>query len=158
MSLRRGLRPWVVLVTNGGHYSPKRPRMNRLTSQNPIVPELARPDWVHYPEQLHELVRSGRLPLVPWYFDLAGVALNMHRRFRSRLGRELMPFAYRQDREDLACFEKGKGQEVFIIHDNCDAGFEDEDYFASFADWIRDVEAEAAEWKDDRRQVPGDEP
>jgi hypothetical protein len=130
--------------------------MYYTASHNPIIPESDRPAWLHYPQELLDLVRSGRMPLVPWHFDRAYAAANQYRRFQSRLRRDLVPFAYRQDREDLACFEKGKGHEVFIIHDNCDAGYEDEGHFASFSDWLRDVEAEAAEWAEDARRASGE--
>jgi hypothetical protein len=127
--------------------------MYSTASNNPILPDSERPEWLHYPQELLDLVRSGRMPLVPWHFDRAEAAANQYRRFRSHLRRELVPFAYRQDREDLACFEKGKGHEVFIIHDNTDPGWEDEGHFASFSDWLREVETEAAEWADDERRL-----
>ena len=82
--------------------------MYYTASHNPILPESERPEWLHYPQELLDLVRSGRMPLVPWHFVTAESAAGDYRRFRSHLRRELVPFAFRQDREDLACFEKGK--------------------------------------------------
>jgi hypothetical protein len=96
--------------------------MQWTRAHNPIVPNEARPDWLQYPQELLELVASGRMPLVPWCFVTGESAEGDYRRFRSHLRRELVPFAFRQDREDLAWFEKGKGHEVFIIHDNTDPG------------------------------------
>src|SRR4051812_49188143 len=100
---------------------------------NPLLPPDKKPAWLEYPQQLHELVSSGRMPLVPWHFSTAESAVADWLRFRSHLCRELVPFAHRQDREDLACFEKGKGDQVVIIHDNTDPGWEDEGGFPSFA-------------------------
>ena len=105
-----------------------------------------RPGWLTYPPEFVALVRSGRVKLVPWHLDTARGSLITHRRFKSHLGRELVPFASRQDREDFACFEKGKGQAVMIIHDNTGPGYEDEGSYPSFADWLREAEEEAASW------------
>jgi hypothetical protein len=86
-----------------------------------------KPDWLIYPNELVDMIRLGRVKLVPWHLDKADASFREYLRLKSRLGRDLVPFAYRQDREDLACFEKGKGH-------------------PSFADWLRDAELEAASW------------
>src|SRR4051812_42045341 len=126
--------------------------MSHTASHNPILPESERPEWLDYPPELLELVRSGRMPLVPWHFGRGDTVADQYRRLQSRLGRDLIPFAYRQDREERACFERGKGHQVFIIHDNCDAGWENECYYASFSDWLSVVEAEAADWAEVERR------
>jgi hypothetical protein len=123
--------------------------MGPRTNHNPIIPPDRRPGWLTYPPAMIELVRSARMPLIPWHFVTAWSALQRYQRFQSHLRRHLIPFALRQDREDLACFEMGKADQVFIIHDNTDPGWEDEGYFADFADWLRAVEAESAEWEQD---------
>ncbi len=105
-----------------------------------------RPEWLVYPEELVDLVKAGRVKLVPWHLAKADTSLAVYARLKSSLGRDLVPFAYRQDSEDLACFEKGRGQAVMIIHDNTEPGWEDEGSYPSFADWLRDAEREAAEW------------
>jgi hypothetical protein len=130
--------------------------MGYTASHNPILPESERPEWLHYPQELLDLVRSGRMPLVPWHLDRADAAASTYRRFQSHLGRDLVPFAFRQDREDLACFEKGSGEKVLVIHDNTDPGYEDEGEYATFSHWLRDVEAEAAEWAEDERRLAGE--
>ncbi len=114
-----------------------------------LIPDGHRPDWLVYPEGLVEMVKSGRVKLVPWHLDKVDVARGQHVRLKARLGRDLVPFAHRQDREDMACFEKGKGQAVMIIHDNTDPGYEDEGSYPTFADWLRDAELEAASWNRD---------
>jgi hypothetical protein len=111
-----------------------------------LLPEGVRPDWLVYPAELVGLVQSGRVKLVPWHLDKADASLSTHRRFKSHLRRDLVPFAHRQDREDLACFEKGKGQAVMIIHDNTEPGWEDEGSYSTFADWLRAAEEVAASW------------
>jgi hypothetical protein len=111
-----------------------------------LWPAEDRPNWLVYPKELVDLVRSGRVSLIPWHLSKFEVDAQHAARLKSRLGRDLVPFAYRQDREDLACFEKGKGQAVMIIHDNTAPGYEDEGSYPSFGDWLRAAEAEAAEW------------
>jgi hypothetical protein len=111
-----------------------------------LIPEGLRPDWLIYPAKLVEMFESGRVKLVPWHLDKADVSRGAHVRLKSRLGRDLVPFAHRQDREDWACFEKGKGHAVMVIHDNTDPGYEDEGSFPTFTDWLRAAEEEAASW------------
>lgn len=113
-----------------------------------LLSDALKPDWLIYPAGLIELVRSERVTLIPWHVEKSVAVLATHRRFKSHLGRELVPFAYRQDREDLACFEKGKGESVMIIHDNTDPGWEDEGSYPSFADWLAAAEDEAREWEE----------
>lgn len=43
----------------------------------------------------------------------------------SHPNRCLIPFAKRDDNDDIACFELGKGESVIIIHDFASHGFED---------------------------------
>jgi hypothetical protein len=114
-----------------------------------LWPEQFRPPWLVYPEELLSLVRSETVAFVPWHLIKVEIEMRLRHaaRLKSRLGRELIPFAYRQDREDLACFEKGRGQAVIIIHDNTDPGYEDEGSYPSFAAWLQAVRAEAAEWE-----------
>lgn len=111
-----------------------------------LIPDDLRPDWLVYPEGLIEMVKSERTKLVPWHLYKADGAMKTHSRFKSHLGRDLIPFAVRQDREDWACFEKGKGEAVMIIHDNTEPGWEDQENYPTFADWLREAELEAAAW------------
>jgi hypothetical protein len=111
-----------------------------------LIPEALRPAWLAYPVEFVEMVMLGRVKLVPWKLYKAEGSLRTHNRFKTHLGRDLVPFAHRQDREDLACFERGKGHAVMIIHDNTDPGYEDEGSFLTFTDWLRAAEEEAASW------------
>jgi hypothetical protein len=51
--------------------------------------------------------------------------------------RKLIPFARRQDNDDIACWQVGANEEVFIIHDFASPGWEQHGQFASFYDWFR---------------------
>jgi len=105
------------------------------------------PAWLTYPTELVELVSAGRVTLTPWHICKVGAVRGLHARLEDRLGRDLVPFAHRQDREDLACFEKGRGEEVLIIHDNTDPGWENEGSYASFSDWLKAAESESKLWR-----------
>ncbi len=122
-----------------------------------IIPESLRPDWFHYPSAYIQLIKSGHTNLTPWQIVNSATAMNIYHRFRNHLGRDLIPFAFREDREDLACFEKCKGESVMIIHDNTDPGWEDEASYSNFAEWLNAAQAEAASCtfpsEDDMRAV-----
>ncbi|MCM1235244.1 MAG: hypothetical protein NC489_34520 [Ruminococcus flavefaciens] len=51
--------------------------------------------------------------------------------------RKLIPFARRDDNDDIACFEVGKSNRVQIIHDFAEEGFEQRKEFICFWDWFR---------------------
>lgn len=48
----------------------------------------------------------------------------------------LIPFARRQDNDDVVCFEKGKGETVMVIHDFASARWEQRATFPSLRDWF----------------------
>ena len=51
--------------------------------------------------------------------------------------RRLVPFARRDDRDDIACFEVGKEPKVQIIHDFASEGYEQRDEYECFWDWMK---------------------
>lgn len=51
--------------------------------------------------------------------------------------RHLVPFARRQDNDDVMCWQVGKNDEVFIIYDFATPGWEQHGQFANFYDWLR---------------------
>ena len=53
--------------------------------------------------------------------------------------RKLIPFARRDDGDDIACFEVGKENRVQIIHDFASAGYEQRKEHECFWDWFRDA-------------------
>ena len=114
-----------------------------------LLPEHERPAWLNYPAELVALVAAGRINLTPWHLTEIDAVRGDIVELKARLGRDLVSFAHRQDREDMACFEKGKGCEVLIIHDNTEPGWEDEGSYPTFSDWLTDVEEEARSWGGD---------
>lgn len=53
--------------------------------------------------------------------------------------RKLIPFARRDDCDDIACFEVGKGNKVQIILDFASAGYEQIKEYDCFWDWFKDA-------------------
>jgi hypothetical protein len=119
--------------------------MNKMNEY--LLPEHERPSWLTYPAELADLVSAGRVKLTPWHICKIDAVRWDLIHLKNRLGRDLVPFAHRQDREDLACFEKGRGQEILIIHDNTDPGWENEGSYPSFHDWLQAVETESELWR-----------
>jgi hypothetical protein len=50
--------------------------------------------------------------------------------------RNLVPFAGRFDSDDIACFEVGQGESVFIIHDFAEEGYERRQEYHNYWEWF----------------------
>ena len=50
--------------------------------------------------------------------------------------RQLIPFARRDDNDDIACFEVGYKDKVCIIHDFATSGYEQRKYYSNFWEWF----------------------
>jgi hypothetical protein len=59
--------------------------------------------------------------------------------------RNLVPFAIRGDNDDIACFEMGYGEKVFIVHDFSSEGFERRKEFDNFELWFMSAIKELVE-------------
>ena len=103
-----------------------------LFSENELPPGFV------YPREFHHIVQLGLVDLEPWYM-LEGKPLRETRaglveRYPTR---NLIPFARRQDNDDIACWEVGSGDQVFLIHDFASLGWEERAKFPSVYDWLR---------------------
>ncbi|MCK6432448.1 MAG: hypothetical protein HUU30_13145 [Burkholderiaceae bacterium] len=96
------------------------------------------PEGFSYPRQFRRVIEHGLTELEPWYF-LEGRPLRdtMHGLAERYSGRKLIPFARRQDNDDVACWQVGASESVFIIHDFASPGWEQRGQFASFYEWLR---------------------
>ena len=109
-------------------------------------PEL--PEWFDYPQEFLRIVDQNLLDFDPWII-LQGERLRtrfqgMKERFPSR---ELVPFARREDNDDVACWEKGNSERVVIIHDFSSSGYEQKESFSSFWNWFRNIIEEMIEYE-----------
>jgi hypothetical protein len=94
------------------------------------------PDWFEYPKELLLIIDQNLLNFDPWIIlsgDQARTRLDgLKKRYSQR---ELIPFAKREDNDDVACFEKERG--IVIIHDFASPGYERGEDTYKFWDWFR---------------------
>ncbi len=102
-----------------------------------IAPQNQRPAWLEYRHSFCRLVEQGLIQLAPWHIMEAERAMDHARRLAERYpSRELFPFAYRQDNDDVSCWSSGEGEKVFVIHDFASPGWEDETLFNDVSAWF----------------------
>ena len=97
------------------------------------------PTGFTYPPSFIRVVHLGLIDLEPWAI-LSGDPLQ--RRFRGLAGRfpnrRLVPFANRQDNDDVACWDLRRDpQQVVVIHDFADPGWEHRAEYPTFYAWLR---------------------
>lgn len=95
------------------------------------------PHGFSYPASFIRVVELGLVDLEPWLILEGGLLHDRYRGLEARYpGRRLVPFARRQDNDDVACWQVGE-QQVLIIHDFADPGREVRETLPSFYDWLR---------------------
>lgn len=92
---------------------------------------------VKWPEGLLRIVQQGLVDLTPWQVMSREVALKRLSGLRQRYSRKYVPFAHRQDNDDIACIDPSRLDEIVIVHDFASAGSEARQRFDSFWDWFR---------------------
>ncbi len=95
------------------------------------------PKGFDYPAEFVRVVELGLTDLEPWWiFDgdqLRRRAVGLRERYPQR---RLVPFARRQDNDDVACWDLD-ARDVAIIHDMASPGWEQRQRFADFNAWLR---------------------
>lgn len=95
-----------------------------------------RPAWLHYPDSMDTYISMNSQDFSPWHIPKASVVESFYndlkQAFRSR---DLVPFAQRFDSDTLACFEKGKGEAIFLIDTTAREGLEEVGEFNSLKTW-----------------------
>jgi len=103
-----------------------------------LLLETELPQGFRYPRQFKRVVDLGLTDLEPWYLlegkPLRDTMSGLAERYPER---KLIPFARRQDNDDIACWQAGMNDEVFIIHDFASPGWEQRGQFSGFYDWLR---------------------
>lgn len=96
-------------------------------------------DYV-YPAEFVKIVELNLIDFEMWYL-MSNEQVDIRiKGLKSRYpNRNLIPFARRDDNDDIACFEVGKGKSVQIIHDFASEGFEQRKEYGCFWDWFRDA-------------------
>ncbi len=94
----------------------------------------------NYPQGYIKLKELHLIDFEYWYFipdnQFEKRFMGMKERFPNR---KYIPFARRDDCDDIACFELGKGETVFIIHDYASDGYEERKRYNDIWDWVRDA-------------------
>jgi len=112
-----------------------------------ILPLSKRPGWLEYPHSFCRIVEQSLTDITPWHiFDSLKAQVRFQRISERYPSREMFPFAYRQDNDDLACWIRGKGEKVFIIHDFASVGWEGEGEFEDVWTWFRSAVEESILW------------
>lgn len=106
------------------------------------------PEGFRYPRAFERLLSCGLVNLEPWHV-LSGDRLlwqlnGLQSRYPSQLA---IPFAYRQDNDDVACFDAVRAEAVVVIHDFASAGHEVEAEFESFEAWLRAAFDDYLDWE-----------
>lgn len=93
-----------------------------------------------YPKAFLKTIELNLIDFDIWYImDEKQVALRiegMRKRYPKRM---LIPFARRDDNDDIACFEIGKEDKVYIIHDYANEGWEHRKEFDDFWAWFENA-------------------
>lgn len=92
---------------------------------------------IAYPEGLERVFRQGLIDLTPWHLLDRDAAKQRLHGLRARYSVKYIPFARRQDNDDIACIDPTRPGHVAIVHDFASQGYERRRDFESFWDWFR---------------------
>lgn len=92
---------------------------------------------VSMPVGLDRLWKQNVIDLTPWHLMPRELALKRLHGLRQRYVRKYVPFARRQDNDDLACLDPAIPDGVVVIHDFAAATTETRQKYSSFWDWFR---------------------
>lgn len=97
------------------------------------------PPGFEYPREFLRVVELGLTDLEPWLVIDGEQLRRRHQGLRERYpDRSLVPFARRQDNDDVACWDLDRSdRRVVIVHDFASPGWERRTEFADFNDWLR---------------------
>ncbi len=108
------------------------------------------PEGFHYPHQFLRTVELGLVDLEPWWILHGDLLRERQVGLRTRYpARTLVPFARRQDNDDVACFDVDTGKLV-IVHDFAAPGWEQRAEFDDFYGWLRQAIDEFVEFDVDQ--------
>jgi len=92
---------------------------------------------VELPEGLLRILNNNIVDLTPWHVLPRELAVKRLRSMRQRYTRKYVPFAYRQDNDDMACIDVANPEGIVIVHDFASEGTELRKRFDTFWDWFR---------------------
>jgi hypothetical protein len=96
------------------------------------------PAGFEFPRQFQRLLELGLINLEPWHIFTGDNIVTSAKRLASMYpARSLIPFAWRQDNDDIVCWDGADSTTVFLIHTFADPGWEQRGVFPTFYDWLR---------------------
>jgi hypothetical protein len=102
-----------------------------------LLPLAELPEGFRYPTEFVRVVDLGITRLEPWWIIEGNLLIRRHRDMRTRYpGRTLVPFAVRQDNDDVASFDVDAGN-VAIVHEFASPGWEHVSFADDFYSWFR---------------------
>lgn len=117
---------WMMLNENGGNME--------LLNVHDFYNDFS------YPKSILKIVELNLVDFDLWYLIQPEQATIRIKGLKDRYpNRKLIPFARRDDSDDIACFEVGKMDKVQIIHDFSGEGYEQRKEYACFWNWFRDA-------------------
>ncbi|MDA1476178.1 hypothetical protein [Bacillus changyiensis] len=112
-------------------------------------------DGFYYPKSFRKAIELNLLDFDLWYIMNEERVLERLKGLKNRYpNRNLIPFARRDDNDDIACFEIGKGEKVEIIHDFASRGYEQRTEYNDFWAWLVEATREMVEYNRVRRNEP----
>lgn len=91
-----------------------------------------------YPSPFLRMVERGIVHLEPWWvFDGEQLQSRFFGLSQRYLEQALVPFARREDNDDVACWDAQSGDQVFIVHDHSSAGWETRVVLDDLYAWLR---------------------
>ena len=118
-----------------------------MTRSDYILTSADCPEWLVYPKSFRRLVEQSLINITPWHIMRRERAVALFSQLQQRYpSRILFPFAYRQDNDDVVCWEKGNGEVVLIIHDHSSPGYENEGSHVDVWSWFRAAIDETIDW------------
>lgn len=105
------------------------------------------PDKFSYPPEFLRMVGRGLLYFEPWYVYEGEQLRTRYAGLRERYPtRNLVPFARRQDNDDVACFDLDRGGVPVVVHDFATPGWEQRAHLQDFYAWLRMAVDDMIEW------------
>lgn len=94
-------------------------------------------DGFTFPQSFIKVIELNLVDYEYWYLMSKEQILARREELLGRFpNRNLIPFARRDNNDDIACFEIGYGEKVFIVHDFASEGYERRQEFDNFWSWF----------------------
>ncbi|WP_045875931.1 hypothetical protein [Pseudofrankia sp. DC12] len=111
-----------------------------------LIDESTLPTGFSYPREFIAILNIGMTDLTPWWIPTGEMLQDRYSGLRERFtGRDLVPFAERQDNDDVACWDV-QSERVVIVHDFGDPRAPDRATFDNFFGWLRQAVEDLIEW------------